>query len=170
MSHAATPGSYPPGAPIVSIANSLLYLFTGRLRFPRERIGETVTMPDGRRYAVFRAATVEARSGRPASPRAVFSPRFHVRGMSPRQNVVFSLLPMLIILGLPGFRSKLWMIDEATGDFAGLYQWDTVADAERYASSWAMRFMAGRSIPGSVSHAIWTRDEWEALGGTSLLI
>jgi hypothetical protein len=36
--------------------------------------------------------------------------------MSPRQNKLFSLLPIPFFVGLPGFRSKLWMVNEATSD------------------------------------------------------
>lgn len=46
------------------------------------------------------------------------------------------------------------MLDEARGDFQGLYRWATVAAAERYANSYAMRFMTRRAVPGSVSHRI----------------
>jgi hypothetical protein len=46
------------------------------------------------------------------------------------------------------------MLDEARGDFQGLYRWASVAAAERYAASYAMRFMTRRAVPGSVSHRI----------------
>jgi hypothetical protein len=36
----------------------------------------------------------------------------------------------------------------------GVYAWQTVADAQAYAHSIALRFMTGRSVPGSVSHQI----------------
>jgi hypothetical protein len=73
--------------------------------------------------------------------------------MTTAQNKRFSLLPIPFFIGLPGFRSKLWMADVATGDCQGLYEWDTVQDAETYAHSFAMKFMMMRSVPGSVS---WT--------------
>ena len=33
----------------------------------------------------------------------------------------------------------------------GIYEWDTVQEAENYASSFAMKFMTMRSVSGSVS-------------------
>jgi hypothetical protein len=79
---------------------------------------------------------------------------FHVAGMSVRQNIVFSLLPMCLILGLPGFRSKLWMYHPENGDSSGYYEWDTIEDAENYSHSIAARFMINRSVPGSVSFKV----------------
>ena len=45
----------------------------------------------------------------------------------------------------------MWILDEASGDFQGIYEWDTAQDAENYAHSFAVRFMTMRSVPGSVS-------------------
>jgi hypothetical protein len=55
---------------------------------------------------------------------------------------------------LPGFRTKLWTVDENNGDFQGIYEWETLQDAENYAHSFAMQFMTNRSLPGSVSFQI----------------
>ncbi len=46
------------------------------------------------------------------------------------------------------------MVEKDTGLCQGLYQWQTVEDAESYSRSVAMRFMAGRSEPGSVQFTI----------------
>lgn len=79
--------------------------------------------------------------------------RFRVAGMTPQQNKVFSLLPIPFFIGLPGFRSKLWALN-ARGVFQGIYTWDTEEAAERYAHSFAMKFMTRRAVPGSVSYRI----------------
>ncbi len=75
-------------------------------------------------------------------------------GLSPRQNIVFSLWPMLLSVGLPGLRRKLWLYHPESGDFSGYYEWDTVADAEAYGRSYAAGFMTRRSVPGSVSFRV----------------
>jgi hypothetical protein len=139
--------------PLSSFVAANLALLTGRLRFPRGRIGDIVSLPEGTRGRVFRQA-IYTPAGDPGQPRARFHVRFHVAGMSPRINILFSLLPIPFFAGLPGFRGKLWLLDGATGDFHGLYAWQTVADAEAYAHSFAMRFMTGRSVPGSVAYDI----------------
>jgi hypothetical protein len=69
-------------------------------------------------------------------------------------NILFSLLPMLLILGLPGFRSKLWMYNLESGDFSRYYEWDTVQDAENYRDSIAGSCMTNRSVPCSVSFQV----------------
>ncbi len=137
-------------SPLASVIKTLRYVFMGRIRFPRERLGYVFIDEQGQSFRVFREVVIRASSGQPALPGAVFIPHFHVAGMSVRQNIVFSLLPIPFIIGLPGFRSKRWMVDDATGDFSGYYEWDTVDDAQNYANSFAMRFMTNRSIPESV--------------------
>ena len=135
---------------IVAIARSLALLLSGRVRFLRDDIGRTLTMEDGAQFTVFRHVQVAA-AGQPAG---VFIVRFTPAHMSVRQNIRFSLLPMVPLLGLHGFREKYWCVNEQTGECQGLYAWQSVADAHAYAGSVALRFMTGRSLPGSVSHLI----------------
>jgi len=137
--------------PFFSLLKTISYVLRGRLHFPRECIGEVLTMEDGKAYTIFRQAIVAPSPDQPKELGVIFKVRFHVARMSPKQNKLFSLLPIPFFIGLPGFRSKLWMISEASGDCQGIYEWNTVQDAENYASSFAMKFMTMRSVPGSVS-------------------
>ena len=150
--------------PAYSLLQTLRYVLTGRIHFPRERVGETLTMPDGHIFIIFRQVVIDPAEDSSASPGALFQVRFHLAGMSARQNQRFSLLPIPFFVGLPGFRAKLWMLDETRGDFQGLYRWDSVAAAERYANSYAMRFMTRRAVPGSVSHRIVAASDPEGFG------
>ena len=138
-------------SPIASFFRALHLLISGRMRFPRDRVGETLVLENGECWTIFRQVVVTPEPGRPAKAGAVFRPRFRVAGMSLRQNIRFSLLPIPFFTGLPGFRSKLWLYQAETGDFQGYYEWDSVEDAENYANSFAMQFMTRRSVPGSVS-------------------
>lgn len=144
--------------PLMAFLRTQGYLLTGRLHFPRSRVGEKVKMSDGREFTIFREGRVDARPGQPREPGATFIVRFHVAGMSPRRNKLFSLLPMPFCMGFPGFWSKLWTIDEKTGGFQGIYQWNTVQNAEDYAHSVALTFMTRRSLPGSMSYEIVPND------------
>ena len=137
--------------PLYSLARAAGYLLAGRMAFPRNRVGEVFQAEDGREFTVFRQAIIRPGPGQPERPGALFQVRFRVANMTPAQNKRFSLLPIPFFIGLPGFRSKLWMVDEASGDCQGVYQWDTVRDAENYAHSFAMKFMTMRSVLGSVS-------------------
>lgn len=143
--------------PFRSLLKSIYYVCTGRLRFPSNRVGENITMPDGRTYAIFRRAVVKQGKNQSQKPSALFQVRFRITSMTPKQNEIFSLLPIPFITGLPGFRSKLWMVDRKTGECQGVYEWDTIEDAQRYADSFAMRFMSGRAAPGSVWYRIYTQ-------------
>ncbi|MFP4395150.1 MAG: hypothetical protein ACLFTI_07790 [Anaerolineales bacterium] len=92
--------------PAHSLRQTLRYALTGRIHFPRERVGETLTMADGRTFTIFRHVVIDAAAGTPPSPTpagALFQVRFHVAGMSARQNQLFSLLPIPFFVGLPGF-------------------------------------------------------------------
>jgi hypothetical protein len=135
---------------VVAIIRAFVLVLTGRVHFLRHDIGRTLTMEDGERFTIFRHVEVEG-SGEPAG---VFIVRFTPARMSVRQNIRFSLLPMIPLLGLRGFREKYWCVEPDTGRCQGLYAWQTLADAEAYARSVALRFMTGRSIGGSVSHRI----------------
>jgi hypothetical protein len=81
----------------------------------------------------------------------MFRIRFKPKNMTIEQNKKFSRLPMLAFMGFWGFRSKYWMVNEQSGLCLGVYEWDTLEDAERYSKSIALRFMTKRSVDGSVS-------------------
>jgi len=140
--------------PFLAFVKTLGHALQGRLHFPKERVGETIIMEDGQQFVVFRHAIVEPNPGQPTIPEATFRVRFRIAGMSPKQNIRFSLLPIPFFVGLPGFRSKLWTLNQTTGDFQGIYEWDTIQDAENYTRSFAMKFMTRRAVPGSVSSEV----------------
>jgi hypothetical protein len=138
------------GALLNTIGNGI----AGRVHFPRNRMGEVMTMDDGQRFQIFRQAIVDNKKGKQTIPGARFIVRFHLANMSPKMNKPFSLIPMLFCIGVPGFMTKLWTLNVVNGDFQGVYEFETVKDAEAYAGSFAIRFMRGRSVPGSVSYKI----------------
>ena len=125
------------------------------MRFLSADNGRTLSMEDSEQFTVFRHVKVKG-AGEPAG---VFVVRFTPVRMSVRQNIRFSVLPMIPLLGMRGFREKFWCVNRETGMCQGVYAWQTVADAEAYASSVALRFMTGRSLPGSVTHRILDQSE-----------
>jgi hypothetical protein len=139
--------------PVYTLIQTLTGIATGKIRFKKERNGETVQMLNGHRFTVFRHAVWRSKIEKGNEP-AVFCVRFHVLGMSPEMNMKFSLILMLFILGLPGFREKYWMINRRNGDFQGLYEWASEEDAKNYVDSFAMKFMTKRSVQGSLSYEI----------------
>lgn len=140
--------------PFHSLIRVIGYFLTGRLHFPKERLAEVLTLPTGQQYSIFRQVVVDPDPKQPKRPEALFRVQFHLENMTPQQNKFFSIIPIPFFVGLPGFRSKLWTSDEETGDFQGIYEWDTMQDAKNYANSFAMKFMTRRSRPGSVRFEI----------------
>ena len=140
--------------PVAAFLRTHRYLLTGRLHFPRERVGQVIETEDGREFVVFRQVVVEPTSQQSEKPGAVFKIRFHFAHMPPRVNKVFSLLPIPFIVGLKGFRSKTWLIEPNSGEFQGIYEWDAVEDAEDYPNAFALKLMTKRALPGSVAFEI----------------
>ena len=140
--------------PVVAFLRCQRYLLTGRLHFPRDRVGQVVEAKDSREFVVFRQVVVDPTSLQPEKPGAIFKVRFHFAHLPPRANKIFSLLPIPFIVGLKGFRSKTWLIDSVSGEFQGIYEWDTVEDAEAYPDAFALKLMTRRAVPGSVAYEI----------------
>lgn len=135
--------------PILGLLRTLLLFLLFRVKFRKNDIDRVIVMEDGRRFRIFRHVIVRSRHNQ--APQAVFVVRFTPAKMTVKQNIHFSRLPMMIFIGFRGFRSKFWCVDDDTGMCQGVYEWQTIEDALRYSQSIAMRFMTGRSIPGSVS-------------------
>jgi hypothetical protein len=105
-------------------------------------------------YVVFRRLILDPTGAQPPNPGALVKVRFRFANLSARTNKRLSLMPAPFIAAQPGFRSKTWMLGRNTEMFQGLYEWDSVADAEAYATSFPLRIMKKRATPGSVSYEV----------------
>lgn len=143
--------------PVLGLISTILLFLTGCVHFVRSDVGKFITMEDGQVFRIFRH--VRIRSTNEGEPQGIFIVRFRPQGMTIGQNIHFSMLPMLALLGFHGFREKYWCVDEATGLCQGIYAWQTMGDAEAYSRSIAMRFMANRSDPQSVRAWVLCRKE-----------
>ena len=139
--------------PPLLLARATRLRIQGRVRFPRDRLGE-VTATDGEDYQVFRRMVVDPAEGQPTQPGAHFEVGFHFSRFSPTVNKRLSRLPMPLIAAQPGFRSKTWMLGTESGAFKGVYEWDTVQDAERYWTSFPMKLMKRRAVPETLTQEI----------------
>ena len=140
--------------PLSSFFKFFWYLIIGRIIFPKIRKSEEILMFDGQKFKIFRQVIKKPSKKQRVHPEALFKVRFIVENMSMKQNIRFSRIPIPFFIGLPGFRSKLWTFSEDTGYFQGIYEWDTIKHAEKYSTSFAMKFMTRRSKPGSVSSSM----------------
>jgi hypothetical protein len=148
-----------PPAWVRSIPVAARDLFSGTTRCHRDLVGVELRMSDGRTYVPFRHTRRSEERWSHDHPPAVIQPRFHLEVLPPRWRRLHALFRVVCIVttpffvGLPGFRSKLWMVDPATGDFAGLYEWDDAATARAYAEGLS-RVLRLLSPPGSVSYEL----------------
>ena len=125
----------------------------GNVCFSKDEVGRQIVMADGTSFTIFRRVLIRNRKGGDVKPRALFIIRF-TPTMAIGKNIQLSKVMLLIFMGFKGFRSKYWCINEETGECQGIYEWDTIADAKRYAKSMAVDNMNRRSKPGSVSFDI----------------
>lgn len=128
-------------------------IISGRIHLPREHIGDTLTMKDGQKFVVFRRLTVSGKS-KDAGSFAIFKVRFKFNGLEPGTNKRLSMIPAPFLIGMKGFREKYWTINENTGYFQGIYQWESKEKAEKYPDSFIFKLMAKRSAPGTLSYEI----------------
>jgi hypothetical protein len=138
--------------PLSSILRAISLLLQGRIHFPKDYLGEIVA--DGEEFEVFRQMTLDPGNDQPEKPGAIFKVRFQFASMSPEMNVKTSLIPIPFIVAQPGFRSKMWLLGRETGEFQGIYEWNTVASAEAYRTSFPMTLMKRRAVPDSLSYEI----------------
>ncbi|MFC1873947.1 hypothetical protein ACFLYX_01460 [Chloroflexota bacterium] len=134
-----------------SLLKTVSYVITGRLHFTKGRIGELFTMDDGQEYTIFRKVIVDLKPELVKKPGDILIIRFNFAHGSPKQNKRLSLIPIPFIVGLPGFKSKTWALQKESGGFQGIYEWDTIQDAENYKKSFAIKLMTKRAVPGSIT-------------------
>jgi len=139
-------------SPFSSIIHATYLLLQSRIHFPKDRLGEIVD--DGEEFEIFRQMTLDPDQNQPEKPGAIFKVRFRFASMSPEMNKRTSLIPIPFIAAQPGFRSKTWLLGRESGEFQGVYEWDTVVSAENYWTSFPMKLMKRRAVPESLSYKI----------------
>jgi hypothetical protein len=166
----------PPLAPVRAFSSSVLatvvLLARGALRLPKDRVGHAVSFEDGSRSQVFRETV---RTGAVTRDPAFLAVAFRLRlvGRSRLLHALFraeSVANTLLFAGFPGFRSKLWLTDQDSGWYRGLYEWDGAERAHRYATTLSL-LLRPACEPGSVTfHVIPGVGRDDALRTPSLLL
>lgn len=159
---AAGPKTIGPVEWLRSVPAAIADLLTGRTHCHPDHLGRPLRMSDGRTYVPFRNTRKDEAAWSTDHPPVTLQPRFHLEVLRPGRRRLHSLFRVVCIVttpffvGLRGFRSKLWMVDPVTGDFAGLYEWDDLATAQAYAEGLA-KVLRLLSTPGSVSYELTER-------------
>jgi len=141
-----------PQLPPVLLAHAIALFLNRRVHFSKSLIGETVK--EDEEFVIFRKVVVDPIEKQPLIPKALFKVYFRFARFTPNINKILSLIPIPFIIAQPGFRSKTWMSGKDTGTFQGLYEWDSVEDAERYWDSFPLKLMKRRSIPETLRYEI----------------
>ena len=127
-------------------------LFSGRVRFSKEYTGKTLLMEDGKKFQVIRDLKVNPKQS-PEKSAAVFIVRFKFSGLPLAVNKRLSMIPALFLMAKPGFRQKIWTINE-DGYFQGIYQWASEEYAKTYPQSFIFKVMIKRSAEGTLSYEV----------------
>ena len=139
--------------PPVCLLVAVVLLLLGRLRFRRRYVGRVFVI-EGQRFRVFRQLVLSGTREEAQGSPAVFVVRFKFARFSHDLNRLLSFVPVPLIGGFPGFRHKLWMVDEDTGCWQGAYEWESAEAVETYRHSLVLRAMIRRAAPGSVSSTV----------------
>jgi hypothetical protein len=139
--------------PPALLARATWLRLRGRVHFPRDTVGDVVA-GDREDFRVFRKMVVDPDHREPDLPDALFEVEFRFARFSPTANQRLSRLPMPFIAAQPGFRSKTWMTGCDSGKLRGVYEWDTIEDAQEYWTSFPMRLMTRRADPDTLIRSI----------------
>ena len=150
--------SHKPG-PMATFARSAVATFrlmaAGRLTTPRTYLGRRLRFADGTTSLVFRETAIGGHD--PRDP-AVLVVQFRLRAFGHRRflHALFRrecILHTPLFAGFPGFQSKLWITDAATGVYRGLYEWDGPERAADYADQ-LVRLLIPLSTHDSVHYHV----------------
>ncbi len=136
------------------ISKTMHFQHTGRLHSRSDTSRQKFINPDGQEFVIFRRTVLDPAPGQPKKPAALFRVCFRVPKISPFRDRLIIALKSPVFVALPGFRSKLWMVDEKNDCYQGVYEWDTLQDAQNYVHSYSMEFMGQVAVPGGLSYEI----------------
>ncbi len=136
------------------IFRTLGYAAAGRLHSPKDLMGNVFTNADGQTFIIFRQTILDPVSGSQTTPQALFRVQFRVPEIKPWRDRLIISLKSPIFVALPGFRTKLWMVDAKNATYQGVYEWATLRDAEAYVHSASMDFMTRVAVPGGIAYEI----------------
>ena len=135
------------------VVTSLVMLGHRQVRLAQGNLGRTIRFADGSSARVYRETVAPGRT--PSEP-CFLAVSFRLRRVRGRGHALFRLESILntpLFVGFPGFVSKLWLANDETGRYRGLYEWDGPAAAESYARS-LWRVLALVSEPESIDYRV----------------
>lgn len=122
---------------LLAALRSVQLLLDGAVTFPEKRLGEGLETADGSTFVVYRETTLQQAVGE-SDDGVVLVFRMDVTdpaARGPLRPVLFDPIANVatpFFAGLPGFRRKLWLAGEHTGEFLELYEWESPTAANRF--------------------------------------
>ena len=138
--------------PPALLARAAALWLSGRVKFPSDQLGKIIEEQGA--FEIFRKVVVKPAGQKSIVPGAIFKVNFRFAKFSNSTNKVLSKIPIPFIVAQPGFISKTWLYDESTSIFKGVYEWNSVDEAEWYWNSFPMNLMKGRSVPESLNYEV----------------
>jgi hypothetical protein len=102
-------------------------------------------------FTVFRHLKLAINREQSGNGTVVLVVRFRFARFTQAANRRLSFIPIPLIAGFPGFHEKVWMVNEKSGEWLGLYEWESEQIAGDYKKSFVLRLMTRRAMEGSVS-------------------
>lgn len=120
----------------IALRSALQYLFIEfrKLKLRNERSGSQYKIENAGTYAVFRE-TVSKRNNDSQPAVLVVGFRLKLAGSNRSLHWLFQHVCIITTpfwCGLKGFNTKLWMVDQQTKNYMGIYQWTGERNARRY--------------------------------------
>jgi hypothetical protein len=131
-------------------------LLRGHLHVGNERRGREVAFPNGSRFVVFRETCSDLP---PVAPPVLLVVHFRLRFVPPGARLrrwLFereSILNTLLFAGCDGYITKLWMVNPATSEYAGMYAWAGAERARGY-GDYITAVLRPLAVPGSLSYTV----------------
>jgi hypothetical protein len=127
-------------------------LMLGKLKYSKKYLGNSIQMEDGQEFIIFRHITAFPLNDRDTA--IVFIVRFKFARLSHKANKIASIIPMLLISGFPGFKTKMYAVNKKNGYWQGMYQWESIQALEEYKKSFVFKMMNRRAIKNSINSVV----------------
>ncbi len=117
-------------------------ILSGKYKNPKPGNNKTISLHSNRhRYKVFKCTELNGETER---GKCFFEVEFKFKKWVPEYFA--PTIPFFI--GMPGFISKLWLVDETTGVYAGQYIFDSRENAMGYGNSFAQKLVKKLCLKG----------------------
>lgn len=130
-----------------------LLLIKGKISFPDEMCGKSFCCNE-QLYRVFLHVKKEPEKELFNNNKVFLRITFKVKHLDFLQRRLIPILSIPFFAGFSGFLSKMFCVNEETNSLQGVYEWESQEVAERYISSYPMKFMQRNAVAGSVIYEI----------------